>query len=220
MFFQEISEIEKVAEKVGCAIFVLPKDEKVEIRNALTLAPEGKSIITIDQVRDVLPQLATRQTESRFIVIRPADKLGEEAENAILKNLEEPQENVHFVLITDNLSGLLPTILSRAAIYIWEGSRGDLKEIRADAKIKEQAKKILTVKADGLTELAEELTKKKEGVRAYVLEVLGVAIEMAYKSYFLTGKKAFVDKIPKLVAAYENIAQNGHIKLHLVADLT
>ena len=63
------------------------------------------------------------------------------------------------------------------------------------------------------------MTKKKDGVRAYVLSVLGTTIEMLFKSYFKTEKSVFVEKIPKFLACYEAIERNGHIKLHLVADL-
>ena len=56
-------------------------------------------------------------------------------------------------------------------------------------------------------------------MRAYALLVLATAIEMLYKSYFITGKDVFVKKLPQFLTAYENIDKNGHIKLHLVADL-
>ena len=219
MFFDNITDISKIAQKTGCAIFVVPNREVIEIKNALVLEPAGKSVITIEQVREMIDALATKQTADRFVLIRPADKLGEEAENAILKNLEEPKEKVHFVLITESLSKLLPTIRSRAAVYFWRKSRGLITEIVADEKTKLIAKKILTVNSKDLVSLAEELTAKKEGVREHALLILSTAIEMAYKSYLLTGKSGFLAKIPKLLNAYDNISRNGHIKLHLVADL-
>ena len=36
---------------------------------------------------------------------------------------------------------------------------------------------------------------------------------------FITKKEVFIDKIPKFLGAFENIDRNGHVKLHLVADL-
>ena len=219
MFFEKMTEIPEIAAKVGCSIFVVPKDTKIEIKNAFILAPTTKTTITIDQIREVLGQFTTKIITPQFVVINPADKLGEEAENAILKNLEEPKDNLHFVLITEQPSKLLPTILSRAAIYIWRDGGGKIGEIKADEKTKVLAKKLLAAKDRELVDLAEELTKKKDGVREYVLDILSVAIEMAYKSYFLTNKSAFLNKIPKLLTCYENISKNGHIKLHLVADL-
>ena len=68
-------------------------------------------------------------------------------------------------------------------------------------------------------DLAEEIGKKKDGVRAYALEILGAAIEMLYKSYFITGKEIFIKKLPKFLAAYEGISRNGHVKLQIVSNL-
>lgn len=219
MFFENLRDIEKIANRAGCSIFVVPDEAKIEIKNVFLLKPEQKTTITIDQVREVLGQLTVKQTRSQFVLIRPADKLGEEAENAILKSLEEPKDNVHFVLITDKPSKLLPTILSRAQMYILKSTKTNVSEISADEKTKLLAKKIIAAKPSDLVDLAEEITKKKDGVREYALDILAVAIEMAYKSYFITQKEAFLIKIPKLLMAYENINKNGHIKLHLVADL-
>ena len=219
MFFDDISQIEEISSRVGCAIFVLPKETEVKIKNAYILQPEEKTIITIEQIKDAISSFKTKQITAQFILIRPAEKMGEEAANAILKSLEEPGENLHFVLVTDSLSELLPTIRSRAAVYFWRGEANSISEIKADEKIKEVAKRLLIAKPQDLVGLAEEITKKKEGVRAYALTILSVAVEMAYKSYLITGKKPFLDKIPKLIAAYDNIKKNGHIKLRLVADL-
>ena len=70
-----------------------------------------------------------------------------------------------------------------------------------------------------LIEIAEEITKVKTNVRTRALAVLGAAIEMLYKTYFITNKIAFAEKLPKFLEAYDSISQNGHIKLHLIADL-
>ena len=56
-------------------------------------------------------------------------------------------------------------------------------------------------------------------MRAYALEVLGVAIEMLYKTYFLTSKDVFIKKLPQFLAAYEGISRNGHVKLQIVSNL-
>ena len=219
MFFNSADEIEKIALGSGCTVFEMPSSITLTIKNAIILQPEEKTTITIEQVREVLSRLSVRQVADRFVIIRPADKLGLEAANALLKNLEEPGEKVHFVLVTEAASQLLPTILSRANLYILK-QPVDFKVISCtDAKIKEQAKRLMVAKPADLIPLAEELTKKKDGVRARVLEVVGVAIEMLYKTYFLTEKPVFLEKLPKFLKLYENLAANGHIKLHLVADL-
>ena len=219
MFFDSPSEILKISGRVGCAIFVMPKEVDFAIKNALILAPEEKTVITIEQVRGALGRLNMKQTAEQYVIIRPADAMGDEAANAFLKTLEEPKDKVHFILITDSPSKLLPTILSRAEIYFLKSHEKIDGEIKADEKVKALAKRLIVAKPGDLVGLAEEITKKKDGVRGFCLEVLAVAIEMLYKSYFITDKEIFVKKIPKFLKTYENIERNGHIKLHLVADL-
>ena len=217
MFFESVSEISEIASKCGTAIFVVPNNVSVDIKNALVISPEEKSVIAIEQVRKIMPRLAAKQTADLFIMIRPAEAMNAEAANALLKALEEPGEKVHFVLVTSEPSMILPTILSRAAVYILRTEEND--EIVADNKIKELAKKLLVAKGSELVATAEEIAKKKDGVRAYALEVLGVAIEMLYKTYYITGKDVFVKKIPKFLAAYEGVNRNGHVKLQIVSNL-
>ena len=217
MFFEKISEIENIASRCGTAIFVVPRDAEVKIKNAIILKPEDKSVITIEQVRAILQRLRVKQIKNQFIIIRPAELLNMEAANALLKILEEPGDKVHFILITDTPSQLLPTILSRAAIYFLKKDSSD--EIIADAKIKDLAKRLMVVRGADLVAVADEITKKKIGARAYAMEIIGVAIEMLYRTYFITNKEVFLKKIPRFLAAYEGISRNGHIKLQIVANL-
>lgn len=219
MFFEETNDILKIAERNQCAIFVLPKSLEFKIENAICLEPEGRASITIDQVHEVVNGLTTKQDFDRFIVIRPAEALTDAAANAILKTLEEPGEKIHFLLVTETPSALLPTIRSRAETYIWRGAIPKIHEIDVDDKIKMTAKRLLVAKPSELSDLAEEIAKKKDAPREYALFILAVTVEMAYKSYLITKKKAFLTKIPKLIKAHAAISAGGHIKLHLVADL-
>lgn len=79
--------------------------------------PEKREI-TIGQVREIINFLRYRPLEGEYkvVLIKPAEKMNLEAGNAILKSLEEPPPYVIFILITENLSQLLPTIVSRSQI--------------------------------------------------------------------------------------------------------
>lgn len=219
MFFDDLSEISQIASKNGTSIFVVPEPRNVTIKNAIVLEPDEKTVITIEQVRGAMQKIGLKQVYDQYVLIRPADALGEEAANAILKNLEEPGEKVHFVLVTSSPSRLLKTVLSRAAIYFHREKSGLDLGIEADDKLKGLAKRLITASGADLVTLAEEITKRKTNSRNYALEIVGLAIEMLYKSYFITGKEVFVKKLPKFLELYENISRNGNIKLHLVADL-
>ena len=217
MFFEDISHIKEISGRTGAALFVVPDEVEVSIPGALLISPEGRATIAIEQIRDLIAKLELKQSSDLFVVIRPADKMGLEAANAFLKCLEEPGEKIHFVLVTSEPSLILPTILSRAAVYFLRVV--DSGGISADKKTKEIAKRLMVAKGPEVVGIAEEIAKKKDGVREYAMSIIGAAIEMLYRTYFLTGKEAFLLKIPKFLKVYESLARNGHIKLSIVAGL-
>ncbi len=77
--------------------------------------PEGKKIISIAQVRELGALIASRPNEAeyRMILILQAETMNTQAQNALLKMLEEPPGHTFFVLTADQTDRLLPTILSR-----------------------------------------------------------------------------------------------------------
>lgn len=80
------------------------------------LPPEGRETIGIDQVRETirLVQFSPLQGDRRGCLVPRAENLTGEASNALLKVLEEPTRGAVFVLLVENASDLLPTILSRS----------------------------------------------------------------------------------------------------------
>ena len=55
-------------------------------------------------------------SNKKIYIINNADRLNKSASNSILKFLEEPEENIIAILITDNMYQLLNTIISRCQI--------------------------------------------------------------------------------------------------------
>ena len=219
MYFDDLDQIKSIAKKNGTSVFVVPDEIDFKIKGSIILKPEQKTVITIEQVREVISLLVKKQVSETFIIIRPAEKMNREAANAFLKCLEEPQDNVHFILITSTPYQLLPTILSRAMIYFLKPDDKSFNKIAADDEIVSMAKKLIAAKQQDLIGLAEEISKKKNGARKYALDILGAAIEILYKTYLVNQKNVFLKRIPNFLMAYDAINRNGHIRLHLVADL-
>jgi DNA polymerase-3 subunit delta' len=72
--------------------------------------------IVVDQVRDLVDhRLSMRRFEGRHrvVVIDPADAMNVQAQNALLKTLEEPPEATTLVLVSASPDALLPTVKSR-----------------------------------------------------------------------------------------------------------
>ncbi|MBV6458209.1 MAG: hypothetical protein HONBIEJF_01334 [Fimbriimonadaceae bacterium] len=105
-----------------CSLF-----EKGETVDELAVAPSGPSnLITLEQItrvpvpkdRNVLPvkefsQIRPVIASHRVVRVVDADRMNEDASNALLKTLEEPSPSMRFVLTTQNLGVLRSTIVSR-----------------------------------------------------------------------------------------------------------
>lgn len=239
MFFDDPSLIPKIAGESGFAIFILRSDlidllhtSKKPIKTARSfsfptttfyLEPDEKHSIKVNQIRELEAIMATKQLEPRFFVIKHAETMNEAAENAALKLLEEPRENCHLVFLATNLENFLPTILSRAKIYIQKIENPLDAPVLANENILEDARLLLSSSSHNILILVKKWTDKKSKKtlksRLEILQILGSAIEIAYKSYFKTKNPAFLKKIPALITTYENIQGNGHIKLQLIAHL-
>ncbi|HEY6057294.1 MAG TPA: DNA polymerase III subunit delta', partial [Candidatus Limnocylindrales bacterium] len=82
------------------------------------LAPEGPGRqIQIDSIRRLVSALALLplEGEARVAIIESAHRMNEDAQNALLKTLEEPPDGVTIVLCADEDERLLPTVRSRCA---------------------------------------------------------------------------------------------------------
>ncbi len=76
---------------------------------------EGANAVKISSIREIKKYLSFNYSDIdyRVIIIEEAHQMNKEAQNALLKSLEEPPEGVIMILITPYEARLLPTILSR-----------------------------------------------------------------------------------------------------------
>jgi DNA polymerase-3 subunit delta' len=77
--------------------------------------PEGRTEVLIDQVRDLIARLGIRPSRSpvRMAIVDDAEALGEPAQNALLKTLEEPPGHAIIIMVTASERALLDTVRSR-----------------------------------------------------------------------------------------------------------
>ena len=84
----------------------------------LVIEPGDSGSIKVDQVREAIDRSMYRPFEGRrrVVIVDEADALMPEAQNALLKTLEEPPPASVFVLITNRPDVLLPTVRSRCQV--------------------------------------------------------------------------------------------------------
>jgi DNA polymerase-3 subunit delta' len=116
-------------------IALLPQSLKwrlaqVELDGSQTIDPvasethgdgDGKkesAFIKIDEVRAALGgiNIGSHRGGKRIVLIYPLESLREDASNTLLKSLEEPNRDTIFILVSDRLDRVLPTIRSRCQL--------------------------------------------------------------------------------------------------------
>ena len=80
---------------------------------------EKPNTISVDDIRlQINNDVAIKPYSSpyKIYIVNEAEKMTQQAQNAILKTLEEPPEYAVILLLTTNVNALLPTILSRCVM--------------------------------------------------------------------------------------------------------
>lgn len=91
-----------------------------------------KSSISIDKVRELKNHIFQKPLTEPYkvVVFQQSNLLTVQAQNALLKILEEPPAHALIILEASHKSSLLPTILSRVTT-IWTAAIGDIEKISA-----------------------------------------------------------------------------------------
>jgi len=102
--------------------------------NVLNIVSEDKKSIGIDQIRSIEKYLSlkviSKKKINRVVIIKSAEKLSLDAQNALLKTLEEPPKGSLLVLSVSNAMNLLPTVKSRLqSINVQKPTKKQLKAL-------------------------------------------------------------------------------------------
>lgn len=112
--------------KRSCAEYIVSEILKIPVANLLEYPyfylvdkPDNKQEIPIESIREVIRNLRLKtplgnKKITRAVLIENSDSMSHEAQNAILKMIEEPPQDTVFVLTATSETSVLPTIASRA----------------------------------------------------------------------------------------------------------
>jgi DNA polymerase III subunit delta' len=145
--------------------------------------------IKISSIRDInkFISLDFSEVKYRVIIISNAHLMNEEAQNALLKNLEEPPENVIFILTTSQPSRLRETILSRCwKINFDPLNDEDLVNILVDYyDLDRNLAEVIAPFAEGSTNTAIKLSEMDfVNLQEKVISVLRYSLGKKYYSAF------------------------------------
>ncbi len=114
--------------------------------------PEDKKGISIDQIRQMETRLQVKPNEIdwRMVLISQAQEMNIQAQNTLLKTLEEPPQKTFFILTAPDGAGLLPTIVSRCRqIYFPPPKAADLANFLVSQYGVDQGEALTAVKIAG-----------------------------------------------------------------------
>lgn len=126
---------------------------------------ENKNI-SIDKIKTIQDFLAKKPLlgKSKFVIIDDAERMRQDAQNRLLKTLEEPPKNSFLILITSFPQLILKTILSRCQkIYFSAPSRDEIVNFLKNRNIKsEDIKELIFFSFGRIGEIIEFLENKQD----------------------------------------------------------
>lgn len=167
---------DQAIESFDITVLSLETDEK----SKKTAAKQSIGIEEIKQLQQKL-YLKPIRSPQKAIIIHDAQLLTTEAQNALLKVLEEPPEQTIIILTTESVEALLPTILSRCKIVQLEEKK---QEINAEesSEITAFYTSLENFSVSQALEYAERIGKSKNDALSW----LEKAIRTIREKYLLT----------------------------------
>ena len=100
------------------AKFILNGDLDREYVDIINYSSE-KSSFGVDDVRDIIEEVYKKpfEKDKKVIIIHEGNNLTIQAQNALLKTIEEPPKGVYIIILCESLELILDTIKSRCEIY-------------------------------------------------------------------------------------------------------
>ena len=138
---------------------------------------EKPGLISVDDIRNGINRTTSvlpNESTYKLYVVDEAEKMNIQAQNALLKTLEEPPKYVVILLLTENEETFLPTILSRAVrmkmSYIPEN---EIIKMMQERGFSAEESRMAAHLSDGVPGKAIEIAES-EDFKALLEEVIGL----------------------------------------------
>jgi DNA polymerase III gamma/tau subunit len=113
----------------------LKKDYSLVI-NEVNAEIKETSKLMLEKINQSLTSYKREEKELSLLVIKNFDALSPLIQNALLKSLEEPSPSLKIIAQSKNVTGVLPTILSRAKVeHLKDNFEADVSNVAVDNKL-------------------------------------------------------------------------------------
>lgn len=192
LFITKEKEREKILEKIGEILKLDLLSLKIKF-----FSNKEKDSIGISEITELIEWAYLKKTEREMAIILNSQKLTIEAQNALLKLLEEPPEFTFIVLVSVNADLLLSTILSRIEIVI--DPEKSIKVSLEKTKFFLEANLLERLRIIDNMLLGDEPKTEAESL-------IGNLLEMSPKTF------SNLDALENLKLAYKALSKKGNVK--------
>ena len=165
--------------------------DQIVIRKGVALSPEmkdGRATIPVEDIREMIRICGMTPLEggNRVVLIKGAEDMTVQAQNALLKTLEEPPDRTWFLLVSSRPESLLRTIISRChQIRLHPISDSAMRKKLREAGISEETADSVIGMADGCIGKALQMAQQ-EDFTAFVQDVTNVFFRSRKRSEILS----------------------------------
>lgn len=144
-------------------------------------------IIGVKEASNVLEKLALKSHSGKYkiIIIWLPEKLNNSAANRLLKTIEEPHDKTLILLITENVSKILPTIKSRCQVLSFPPMEHNVlsKWIKDEYDLSNERSEMLASLSEGQPGVAINYLKNNEELR-FFSETFASSMRISFKKDF------------------------------------
>ncbi len=150
-----------------------------------------KKSISIDTIRNVRDDAYLMPNEAPFqiFIIYETSSLGVDAQNSLLKILEEPPDTARFILVSGSKDDVVPTILSRATVYAISDDSGQAAGEKVSAKSTAAAEMILKGWASGseydIVTGTGKIEKDRKNIKTALEQMILILRDAAVLKYYI-----------------------------------
>jgi len=127
--------------------------------------PKGKHKIPIEELKRAREWINIKpyQHKTKLLIIKKAEYLGTDSQNALLKTLEEPPSYAVIVLITSSIKSLLDTVISRCKIIKLKQENSGNIDLKLSLNSIINSK--ISVSLDNIELITKEIDGKDEAIQ-------------------------------------------------------
>lgn len=182
----------------------------------LIIYPKSDKNLMVEDINEIVSDCYIRPMEAKYkvYILERFDECTTQAQNKLLKTLEEPPANVVFILTTSNDSVVLPTIASRSKKVNESELSFDIIEKYLEAKSINKAK-LLASMSDGGLAVANKLIESPVSVDIVklafdvLLNLKSSTDILKFSSKIISLKKDFTFFLDTLITIFRDISVYG-----------